>query len=99
MKRVIQIGNVYGTNDKYIFKEEYNGFGIYQEKTPNGFFVHQSWLISNNENAELVIESYNNLCKEEVLDIIDNYNETNKFGVKALMHCGSLHMHDDGRLV
>ena len=99
MKRVIQIKNVYGTEDKYVFKEECNGFGIYQEKTPNGYFASQSWLISNNENAELVIESYNNLCKEEVLDIIDSYNETNRFGVKALIHCGSLHMHDGGRLV
>lgn len=99
MKRIINIKNVYGTNDKYVLKEEYCGFGIYQEKTPNGFFVHQSWLISNNEDAELVIESYNSLCKEEVLDIIDNYNETKKFGVKALMHCDSLHMHDGGRLI
>ena len=37
--------------------------------------------------------------KEEVLDIIDNYCETGKFGVKAVMHCGSLHMHRSGRLV
>ena len=56
-------------------------------------------LISNNKNAELVIEPYNNLCKEEVLDIIDNYNEINKFGVKATTHCGSLHMHNSGKLV
>ena len=99
MKRVIYIKNVYGTNDKYVLTKEYEGFGIYQEKTPNGFFVHQSWLISNNEDAELVIESFNNLCKEEVLDIIDSYNETNRFGVKAVRHCGSLHMHDCGRLI
>jgi hypothetical protein len=99
MKRIITIKNVYGTNDKYVLKEEYEGFGIYAEKTPSGYFVHQSWLISNNENAELVIESYNNLCKEEVLDIIDNYNVNHRFGVKALMHCGSLHMHDGGKLM
>ena len=99
MKRVITIKNVYGTNDKYVLRDEYEGFGIYQEKTPSGFFVHQNWLISNNENAELVIESYNNLCKEEVLDIIDNYNETHRFGVKAIMHCDSLHMHNCGKLI
>ena len=99
MKRVITIKNVYGTGDKYVLRDEYEGFGIYEEKTPSGFFVHQSWLISNNENAELVIESYNNLCKEEVLDIIDNYKRTHRFGVKAVMHCGSLHMHDCGRLI
>lgn len=99
MKRIININNVYGTTNKYVLKEEYEGFGIYQYKTPNGYFTHQHWLISNNENAELVIEPYNNICKEEVLDIIDRYNETNKFGVKAVMHCGALHMHPSGKLV
>ena len=99
MKRIIKIGNVYGTDNKYVLVEEYNGFGIYKEKTPSGYFKNQSWLISNNKGVELTIEPYNNLCKEEVLDIIDNYNETNKFGVKAVMHCNSLHMHNSGKLV
>jgi hypothetical protein len=99
MKRVITIKNVYGTDEKYVLRDEYEGFGIYQEKCPTGYFVSQSWLISNNDNAELVIESYNSLCKEEVLDIIDHYNEKRRFGVKALMHCGSLHMHNGGQFV
>ena len=75
------------------------GFGIYQEKCPTGFFVSQSWLISDNENAQLVIESYNNVCKEELLDMIDNYKESGQFGVKAVINCGSLHMHNSGKLV
>lgn len=99
MERVIKVANMYGTYNKYILREEYNGFGIYQEKTPNGFFVHQDWLISNGKNAELVIQSYNNLCKEEVLDIIDHYKKTGKFGVKAVESCGALHMHSCGKLV
>lgn len=99
MKRVVYIKNSYGNEDKYVLREEYNGFGVYQEKAPSGFFIHQSWLISNNNNVELVIHSYSNLCKEELLDIIDNYNDTNKFGVKALMRYGSLHMHHSGELV
>jgi len=99
MKRIIKIKNTYGTEDKYILREEYEGFGIYGEMTLSGLFVHQSWLISNNEKAELVIESYNNLCKEEVLDIIDHYNDAGKFGVKAVMHCGSLYMHPSGKLM
>jgi len=99
MKRIINIRNSYGTEYKYILTNEYRDFGVYKEKTPNGFFMNQSWLISNNENAKLVIDTYNRLCKEEVLDIIDNYCETGKFGVKAVMHCGSLHMHRSGRLV
>ena len=97
MKRVVEVANVYGTKNKYVLTDEYGGFGVYQEKTPSGYFVSQSWLISNNDNAELVIESYNDMCKEEVLDVIDNYNNTNKFGVKAVMHCGSLHMHNNGK--
>lgn len=96
MKRIIKIKNSYGTEDKYLLKEEYNGFGIYQEKTPTGYFKNQSWLISNNKNAELVIKPYNNLCKEEVMDIIDNYNRINKFGVKAVMYIDCLHMHNSG---
>lgn len=99
MKRIIKIGNVYGTENKYVLVDEYEGFGIYREKCPTGFFVHQSWLISDNKHAELVIDSYNNLCKEELLDMIDNYKETNTFGVKAVFHCGSLHMHNSGKLV
>ena len=99
MKRIININNVYGTKTKYVLRDEYEGFGIYQHKTPNGYFTHQDWLISDNENAELVIESYNNICKEELLDIIDHYKETSKFGVKAVMHCNSLHMHPSGNLV
>lgn len=99
MNRIIKIKNVYGTENKYILTSEYEGFGIYQHKTPTGFLVHQDWLISNNENVELVIESYNNICKEELLDMIDNYNENGKFGVKAVMHCGSLHMHNSGKVV
>lgn len=96
MKRIIKIKNVYGTDDKYVLIDEYNGFGIYEEKTPSGYFKHQSWLISNNKDIELAINSFNRLCKEEVLDIIDNYNETKKLGVKAVMHCGSFHMHNQG---
>lgn len=99
MKRVIKIKNSYGSENKYVLVDEYEGFGIYQEKCPTGYFVSQSWLISDNENAELVIESYNNLCKEELLDMIDHYKETGHFGVKAVMYCESLHMHNSGKLV
>ena len=99
MKRVITIKNTYGGEDKYVLRSEYEGFGIYQEKVPTGYFVNQSWLISNNANAELAIKSYNSVCKEELLDMIDSYNETGKFGVKALMRDGSLHMHRGGTLI
>ena len=99
MKRIIKIGNVYGVEDKYVLIDEYDGFGIYQEKTPNGYSVHQSWLISNNNNVELVVTSFNNLCKEELLDMIDNYNQTGKFGIRAVVYHGVLHMHNCGKLI
>ena len=99
MKRIINIGNVYNTTTKYVLQKEYEGFGIYQHKTPNGWLVHQDWLISNNTGAELVVESYNNICEEELLDMIDSYNKNGKFGVKAVTHCDALHMHPSGKLV
>ena len=99
MKRVIYIKSGYSVDDKYVLTEEYNGFGIYQKMNPSGYFVNQSWLLSNNQNAQLVVDSYNDICKEELLDIIDNYNQTNKFGVKAVMYCDSLRLHRHGKLM
>ncbi len=69
--------------DKYVLQKEYNGFGIYQEMTPTGWYVHQSWALSNGE-VRLIIESYNHICKEELLDLIDRYTESGRFGVKAM---------------
>lgn len=98
MKKIVKIKNTYGSEDKYLLIDNHNGFGIYQEKTPSGCFVHQSWLITNG-NTLLVIESYNDICKEELEELIDSYNRKGKFGVKAVMHCGSLHMHIGGKPV
>ena len=82
MKRIEYIPNEYGAKDKYLLKEEYGGFGLYQEICPTGFPVHQSYMIKNNKIC-VVCPSYNNYCKEEILDMIDEYNESGKFGVKA----------------
>ena len=46
MNRIIKIPNVYGTENKYVLRDEYNGFGFYQEKCPTGYFINQSYLIS-----------------------------------------------------
>lgn len=83
MKRVIYTEHLYGGKDKFILKKEYENFGIYQEMTPSGFFTHQFWLITNGE-IYLEIYSFNHYCMEEVFDLIDNYNETKEFGVKAI---------------
>ena len=98
MKRILKIKTKLNIV-KYVLKEEYEGFGLYQEQTPSGYFVSQSWLISDNEKNELVVESYNNQCKEEVLDMIDEFRKNGKFGVKAVDFCGVLHMHPSGKLV
>ena len=85
MKRIVYVPNSYGlSNKKYVLREEYGGFGIYQEKCPAGYFVCQSWLVYNG-NIGYISESYNNRCKEELLDSIDKYNETGKFGLHGFM--------------
>ena len=82
MKRVIYLQDDLNVR-KYILRKEYEGFGIYQEKTPTGFFVHQSWAISNG-TITLMIPSYNHYCEEEILDFVDNYRKTKLFGTKAI---------------
>lgn len=99
MRLVVFIKNEFGTDDNYVLLEEYNGFGIYRRKDRGGHFIYNEWILSNNNDAELVIESFNYLGKEKLLNMIDNYNNTKKFGVKAVMYCGSLRMHPKGQLV
>ena len=97
MKRVIYIQDQLN-NRKYILKDEYKGFGIYEHMTPSGFYVHQEYAITN-ENITVQIQSYNNQCKEELLDMIDNYNENGKFGIKAMEHDNNLYvMHPSGKV-
>lgn len=99
MKRVVYIKNTYCVNNKYVLISKYNGFGIYKEKAPDGCFISQSWLVANDENIRLIIQSYNNYCIEEVLDIIDNYEETGKFGIRTIKRDGYLLMHYSGDLI
>ena len=106
MKRVVKVTDSLNER-KYILKEEYGGFGIYEEKTPTGFFVHQSWLIRFESPItvyNIVIQSYNSLCKEELYDIIDNYNEKGEFGIKVLDDRWgndepTRYMHPSGRVI
>lgn len=87
MKRLIkfEVGEVDSLNaKKYILQQEYEGFGVYQEKCPSGFYVHQSWLVADGKNSVmLVVDSFNDCCKEELLDMIDNYKQNKKFGIKG----------------
>ena len=85
MKRLIKfaVGEVDSLNaKKYILQQEYEGFGVYKEKCPAGLYVHQSWLIADEKNSViLVVDSFNNCCKEELLDMIDSYKQNKKFGI------------------
>ena len=83
MKRLVYVDGTFGGQDKYILQEQYEGFGIYRHMTPSGYYVHQDWLITNG-TITIVAPSYNDFCKEELLDFIDNFNELGTFGIKAI---------------
>ena len=68
--------------DKYVKRYEYNGASIYWQKTPSGLFVHQDYAIVHGDKI-IHIGSYNNICEEEVEDMIDNYNSTGKYNIKC----------------
>ena len=95
MKRIIYIDGDYYYKEKYVLKEEYEGFGIYQHLCPSGFFTHQQYLISNGETTVL-FPSFNRICKEELLDAIDNFNESGKFGIKCYKTINGYLMHPSG---
>lgn len=84
MKRLIYLPDTLQKR-KYVLKNEYEGHGIYEEVCPAGWKVHQSWAIMNEKKGfSIMIQSYNRLCYEELLDAIDNYNETGKYGLKLI---------------
>ena len=72
MKRVLN-----AFNNKYMLKQEYRNFGVYQEVSPSGLLISQSFLITNGDMAK-VYHSYENKIIEEMLDIIDDYLDKGK---------------------
>ena len=96
MKRLIKIEDTLNER-KYILENEYEGFGIYQEKCSSGYFVHQSWLFTDEKNI-IVCESYNNKLYEELLDAIDLYNQKGLFNLKAIKKGGNVYfIHPSGK--
>ena len=96
MRRVIKLPNHYGTEDKFILIEEYSGLGIYQHKTPSGYFTHQHYLISDG-NFTVEFPSYSNMCKEEMYDFIDEYNETETMSTKLIKQAAQRYVqHNSG---
>ena len=83
MKRVVYVPDDLN-NKKYVLRDEYEGFGIYERMCPSGWLVHQDWLVYNGKIG-FICQSYNNYCKEELMDCIDRYNEDGKFGLFGFM--------------
>lgn len=102
MKRIIYLPDELNRN-KYVLKETYAGHGIYENVCPAGWRVHQSWaIVREKDNFTIMIQSYNNMCYEELLDSIDNYNETGKYDLKLIRTKKSLEhdywvMHNSGK--
>lgn len=98
MDRVVYIDNDYGTKDRYVIRKQYEGFGVYNRMTPTGYFVHQDWLITDG-TVMLVVPSYARMCKDDLLDMIDHFNASGQFGVKALKQGGKYIAHLAGNFV
>ena len=102
MKRVLKIDD--GINVcKYEAVKEYEGYVIYQRVTPNGYFVHNEWALYDlgceDDQFPIVIESYNDISLNEVLDAIDQRNYDGDFGWKVfyrLDHSPRIVVHPNG---
>ena len=81
---------------KYKLINIYEGFGIYNEIAPNGIEIHQSYLLTNEDDITIMIESYNNIIEEEILDRIDNYLKRHKFGIRVIKKDNYYIMHPNG---
>lgn len=78
LERVVYVPDELNKN-KYVLNECYEDFGIYEKVSPNGFRVSQDWLVYNGKIG-FISQSYNNLCREELMNAIDKFKTTGKFG-------------------
>lgn len=92
MSRVIYINDKIGNKSKYVFLQSYREFTIYQRKTNSGYSVFQDYAITYDkpnimaaDRKIIICEPYNNLCLEELLDMIDEYRRCGRFGYKAFV--------------
>lgn len=100
MKRLVKLSDDrLGNKVLYVLKEEYQGFGLYQRKSPNGYLIHQDYMITN-DNITIQCQSYNNIIIEELLDAIDNYNNNGNFELKVFKHSENLYyVHPNGNFL
>jgi hypothetical protein len=89
----------YIDNKKYIKIEDYEGIGIYQQKTPSDFFISQSYLINSEGELPILVESYNHKCKEEIYDMIDNLLNNGKIGCRGFVKDTYKYVHDCGNVI
>ena len=97
MKRVIYYDDGLN-NNKYVLIKEYKGHGIYQHKTPTGYFVSQEYAIAS-ENIMIVCDSFNHYCKDALLDSIDEFIETGKYGLKVFKRSIVYMVHPSGNMM
>ena len=90
-RRIIRNGDT-----KYRLVEDYRDVGLYEEVTPSGYVLSQSWLIVY-QHLYIIVDSYNNMCKEELLDAIDNRKDSDEFGFKGFMRLQGFVVHPNGK--
>lgn len=86
---------IVGKDVKYRLNEVYRNIAIYEEVTPSGYVKSQSWLLVN-QRLHIFVQSYNNMCKEELLDAIDMYKEHGTFEFTGFMKLTGFIVHPNG---
>lgn len=73
---------------KYRLKETYGGWGIYEQITPGGISIYNSWLLvideENGTESKIQIQSYNNIVYDELFDAIENWMKTEMLGFRVM---------------
>ena len=87
---------IVGTDVKYRLIETYRDIGVYEEISPSGCCISQSWLLVD-QHLYIFIDSYNHMCKEELLDAIDERKDNRWFGFKGFMRLQGFVVHPNGK--
>lgn len=84
---------------KYVLVEGDESNALYQEKIEDRYRVHQSWLLVL-DGEYLVCESFNHKCKEEMLDLMDDFREKGFVKVKGFRNAAQIsYMHPNGKMI
>lgn len=82
-------------NVKYRLRETYRDIGIYEEISPNGYRYNQSWMLLE-QHLHIFIDSFNNMCYEEILDSIDLRKDTKHYDFRGFMRIQGFIVHPNG---